>query len=172
MVRALTDKNRLSSLFPKVAEQWHPTKNGDLTPNDISYGSEKKVWWVCEEGHEWVSTVYNRTNGNGCERCSKSSISEVSQEWLDSLNIPQECRETTLPDLKMRVDAFVPETNTVYEFFGDYWHGNPARFSLGDFNKHNGKTFGQLYEETKTRIFRLKTAGYLLVYVWEKDYRK
>jgi len=162
--------NSLSFLRPDIAAQWHPTKNGRLTAKGISHGSEKKVWWVCEKGHEWESTVYNRTNGNGCEKCSKSSISEVSQEWLDSLGIPEENREITLQDLKMRVDAFVPEINTVYEFFGDYWHGNPDRFDLEDFNKHNGKTFGELYEETKTRVIRLRKAGYKIIYIWENDF--
>ena len=25
--------------------EWHPTKNGNLTPQQVAAGSDKKVWW-------------------------------------------------------------------------------------------------------------------------------
>ena len=67
-------------------------------------------------------------------------------------------------------DGFDSETNTVYEFFGDYWHGNPEIFSRGEKNSHNGKTFGQLYDETKARVSRLEEVGYKVRFVWENDF--
>ena len=54
----------------KLLQQWHPTKNGALTPREISYGSSKKVWWICEKGHEWQSAVYTRSSGSGCPYCA------------------------------------------------------------------------------------------------------
>jgi len=59
----------------------------------------------------------------------------------------------------------------VYEFFGDYWHGNPEIFSPRKKNSHNGKTFGELYEDTKTRISRLEEADYKVIYIWENDFK-
>jgi len=172
--RKVCDDNCLATLNPEVAKEWHPVKNGALTPKDFIVGSNKRVWWLCENGHEWKTDIYSRTkkdNPTGCSVCIEGSpVSKISQEWLDSLNIPKECREIFLPDLNYKVDAFVSETNTVYEFFGDYWHGNPDRFDRTQEHPVCKKTFGQLYEETKTRISRLKTAGYLLVYVWERDF--
>ena len=44
-----------------LLRQWHDSKNGDLTPSDVSFGSHKKIWWRCNEGHEWQSAVYART---------------------------------------------------------------------------------------------------------------
>ena len=38
--------------IPELAAEWHPTKNGELVPEDISYGSGRKLWWRCAEGHE------------------------------------------------------------------------------------------------------------------------
>jgi len=59
--------NDLATRFPAIAAQWHPTRNGDLRPDQVSAGSSKKVWWRCEEGHEWHTPVSNRTSkGNGC----------------------------------------------------------------------------------------------------------
>ena len=46
--------------------QWNDSKNGDLTPADVSFGSHKKIWWLCEYGHEWQAEVYSRTSGRGC----------------------------------------------------------------------------------------------------------
>jgi very-short-patch-repair endonuclease len=62
--------NSLQEVNPLLAQQWHPTKNGSLLPRHVSAGSEKKVWWLCEKGHEWEAVVYSRNNGSGCPRCS------------------------------------------------------------------------------------------------------
>lgn len=45
-------KNSLEIMFPEVAKQWS-THNFPLLPKDVSYGSNKKVWWRGECGHEW-----------------------------------------------------------------------------------------------------------------------
>lgn len=51
--------------------QWHPTLNGSLTPDAVTYGS-KKVWWQCPEGHVWRAVVYSRTGTKkcGCPVCA------------------------------------------------------------------------------------------------------
>ena len=45
----------LAEVNPELAKEWHQTKNGELKPNDFTYGSGTKVWWKCDEGldHEW-----------------------------------------------------------------------------------------------------------------------
>ena len=50
--------------------QWHPVKNGPLTPRQVSYGSRQKIWWLCPKGHAWQAAVYTRVGvptvpGNG-----------------------------------------------------------------------------------------------------------
>ena len=44
------DKKSLAETHPEIAKQWHPTKNGSLTPFDLSIGSGKLVWWKCAKG--------------------------------------------------------------------------------------------------------------------------
>ena len=68
--RAACDDNCLSTLNPELAKEWHPTKNKNLTPNDVTQYSNKKVWWICKRNHEWSATVANRTYGKGCPYCS------------------------------------------------------------------------------------------------------
>lgn len=70
--------NSLISRAPEVAKEWHPKKNGGLTPADITSGSAKKVWWLCtkNEGHEWAMPVADRTSqGQGCPFCANRRVS-------------------------------------------------------------------------------------------------
>ncbi len=62
--------NDLATTHPMLAAEWHPTKNGKLTPQKVSKSSNKKVWWQCEHGHAWEAAIYSRINGNGCPYCS------------------------------------------------------------------------------------------------------
>lgn len=63
--------NDLTSTCPELAAQWHPVKNGELTPEMVTYGSDKNVWWQCALGHEWKATVGNRaTKGHECPYCT------------------------------------------------------------------------------------------------------
>ena len=64
----------LAALRPELVAEWHPTKNGDLTPKDVTPGSTKRVWWMCSEGHEWVAMVSNRSKGSGCPYCTGKKV--------------------------------------------------------------------------------------------------
>lgn len=48
-------ENDLASQAPDIAAQWHPQKNAPITPDQVTAGSQKCVWWLCEHGHEWPS---------------------------------------------------------------------------------------------------------------------
>ncbi|WP_104062308.1 zinc-ribbon domain-containing protein [Arthrobacter sp. 4R501] len=69
--RTLSGYNDLASLQPRVADSWHPTKNGDVSPSDVNQYSNSMRWWLCEQSHEWKSTVSNRSHGQGCPSCSE-----------------------------------------------------------------------------------------------------
>ena len=70
--KVLKGYNDLETLNPRVASEWHPIRNGVLTPDMVSCGSHKKVWWKCCEGHEWCAVVYSRTGTRqtGCPECA------------------------------------------------------------------------------------------------------
>ena len=69
--RRVSEDNNLLSLFPKVASEWHPTKNGELKPEEFAGRSGKKVWWLCPKNHDYESIISNRTSKNpsGCPHC-------------------------------------------------------------------------------------------------------
>jgi hypothetical protein len=72
--------NCLKTISPKLASEWHPTKNSNLTPRDVTPNSDKKVWWLCSKNknHEWDAVIGSRNNGNGCPYCSKRRRQLVS----------------------------------------------------------------------------------------------
>ena len=64
--------NDLATTHPKIAAQWHSGLNGQLTPQMVTAGSHKKVWWICVEDHVWKAVVYSRTGKQqrGCPVCA------------------------------------------------------------------------------------------------------
>ena len=62
----------LATTHPEIAEQWHPTKNGYLTPDDVVGGKDEKIWWKCPKGddHEWEAIIYSRKSGSDCPVCA------------------------------------------------------------------------------------------------------
>ena len=63
--------NCLETVNQHLAMEWHPIKNGNLTPGDVLPGSHKKVWWICSKGHEWQAAIHNRNKGNKCPYCAR-----------------------------------------------------------------------------------------------------
>jgi hypothetical protein len=74
--RSVNKENCLKTKNPSLATQWHPMKNGDLTPEDVTPGSHKKVWWLCAKGHEWQAYVFKRTRGSACPYCAGKKASK------------------------------------------------------------------------------------------------
>ena len=68
-------ENDFATQYPQLAVQWHPTKNGNLTPEQIPPATTRKVWWRCEKGHEWQASVSSRTcGGSGCPVCAGKKV--------------------------------------------------------------------------------------------------
>lgn len=77
--------NDLLTLYPKLASEWHPTKNGDLTPQGITAGSPKNIWWKCGKGHEWEAKVRGRAvKGGGCYQCNLVSLKVGSRSIVEN----------------------------------------------------------------------------------------
>lgn len=89
-------ENNLQAVLPEIAKQWHPTKNGKLTPRKVTPGSKKKVWWMCEKRHEWEAAILNRKYGNKCPYCVGKRASkeynlavlhpEIAKQWHPDKN--------------------------------------------------------------------------------------
>jgi hypothetical protein len=76
----------LAGKFPNIAKEWHPRKNGDVLPDDVSWGSRKEVWWQCSLSHEWKDSVTHRTGSmkTGCPYCSGYRVSELNNITINA----------------------------------------------------------------------------------------
>ena len=85
---------------PVLLAQWDRERNGDLTPDDVTYGSRRKVWWRCEKGHSWQAQIKSRTLlGAGCPICSNRAVAsgvndlatlrpDLAAQWDPERNLP------------------------------------------------------------------------------------
>lgn len=96
----------------------------------------------------------------------KNSISKWGTEWLNQFELTHREHIIIVNGIRYRVDGFNQTTNTIYEYFGSFWHGNPIIYKSDDVNPVCKKTFGQLYNETIIRIKNLKEAGYTVITEW------
>lgn len=80
--RVLAGFNDLATLHPKIAAQWDSTLNSGLTPEMVTPGSHKRVWWKCAEGHVWKTAIYSRTGKQkcGCPVCAGKATRQVKYE--------------------------------------------------------------------------------------------
>lgn len=81
--KVLAGFNDLATTHPDVAAQWHPDLNGSLTPQQVTAGSNRRIWWICPEGHVWRTAVYNRTGKKrqtGCPICAGNYRSTSKQQ--------------------------------------------------------------------------------------------
>jgi hypothetical protein len=116
--------------------------------------------------------------GQGCPGCNNRGYSKTQIEWLnfiskrDGITIihAENEGEFAIPNTRFKADGYCIETNTVYEFHGDYWHGNPNVFDSNEFNKTTKCTFGELYQKTLDKEQQIKDMGFNLVTMWENDW--
>jgi hypothetical protein len=95
----------LVETHPKLALEWHPTKNGDDKPENYSKGSHKKVWWLLPCGHETEQTILNRYNGIGCPYCSKRGRTRLLKGFNDlQTKFPEIAKEFSYKNLKTSSD--------------------------------------------------------------------
>ncbi len=81
----VSSDNCLQERNPRLAAEWHPTKNGKLTPADVTLGTARKVWWVCSAGHEWTAAINDRNRGNGCPTCGNRKRGDATRGTLKEM---------------------------------------------------------------------------------------
>ena len=173
--------NCLATLNPELAKEWHLSKNGELTPWKVTLYSNKKVWWKCKEcGHEWPSSISNRSgkDENGCPKCSKSKGEKIIQEIFDRyniINIPQykfkDCRnKNPLPfDIAIFVDEEKIKLKLLIEYDGEQ-HFYPVNFG-GISNKRAEENFRrtQKHDLIKNNYCLKNNITLLRIPYWEFD---
>ena len=98
--------NDLQTVNPELAKQWHPTKNGNLKPTEVTCGATKRVWWIfpyddpetgMRHDFEWQASIQSRNHGSGCPYLSHQLIRkgfndlqavnpELAKQWHPTKN--------------------------------------------------------------------------------------
>lgn len=156
--------------FLKKAQEVHKGKYTYITESYTGITDLMEI--VCPIHGVFKQSADVHKRGNGCQRCGSGPISKISQHWLDSLNVSNREQWITINNQRYKVDGYDGQTNTIYEFLGDYWHGNPKVHAPEKINSHNKSSFKELHEDTMSRLETFKNAGYNLTYIWEQDYLK
>ena len=91
--KVLPGFNDLATVAPEIAAQWHPVLNGTLTPQMVTAGSNRKVWWICSEGHIWRAAVANRAlsgyKHTGCPVCAGRTSIKNKHEYYHMIEKTQ-----------------------------------------------------------------------------------
>ena len=163
----------LSLTKDDILQRFHQVHGNRYDYADVIYPNVRNhVEIICRDHGKFVLQPRSHLSGAGCPVCHKGK-SRKADLWLDHLNIASLIREYKLLEIpKAPVDGYDPLTNTVYQFHGDYWHGNPASFDSEYYNKQAKRTMGELYERTLLADNQIREWGYNLVVMWENDWKK
>ena len=182
--------NCLATKNPELAKEWHPMKNGDLTPYNVTENSSQYAWWKCDKGHEWYSSISNRSgkNKSGCPKCKtpkgekrckeifvKNNFIEIIQEEFDKLSdIEKNINIYFIPQKKFKglfglkngslsYDFYLPKYNLLIEYQGNFHDGTGA----SDWTKKELKT-QQAHDKIKNDY--AKNNNIELLEIWYYDF--
>ena len=106
-IEFMEKEKSLAKTKPELLKEWNYEKKGNLTPESIAPSSSKKVWWMCPKGHEYETSILNKTKRNGtkCPICCNQKVLKGYND-LKTLN----------PDLAIEVDLFKNDGKTSEDF--------------------------------------------------------
>jgi very-short-patch-repair endonuclease len=136
----------------EIVNQWHPTKNGDLKPYQFSFGSDKKIWWLCDKNilHEWEAKISGRCRGSKCPYCCNQKCIINNSIVTTHPEIVKQWHPTKNRDLKPEMFTFgsgekvwwLCEKNILHE-----WETSISKRSRGDGCPHcKNKTQDKLHK--------------------------
>lgn len=146
-------------------------------------GVRGKIWIRCKAHGLFEQKAIEHLRGSGCSACTRNGgHSKIALRWIraeaelrgwSGVRTAEHLGEFVVPGTLYKVDGYHKESNTILEFHGDIFHGNPNKchpFSRP--NPFSKKMAFVLYRETKKRESALRALGYNLIVMWESEYRR
>lgn len=137
--------------------------------NVVYKGITERVEIICQTHGSFWQTPREHWDQSGCQKCANFATSQAEKKWLEDLNVPEIQKSIRIEGKLYKFDGYNPTTNTVYEFFGDFWHGNPDVYPPEDINPRNKRPFGELYQESLDRVALFEKHGYTVIVKWETE---
>ena len=134
------------------------------------------------QDHYWSPMLNDLINNkSGCPHCNTTGYSKAEIEWIEfvmateGIYIQHAKNGGQVSICDRSVDGMCYETNSVYQFHGDFWHGNPAKYNQNKIHpkyKEKGLTYGDKYKETLIKDQELRDQGYNVVIMWELEWKE
>lgn len=144
--------------------------------SDVEWVSDDvPITIVCKKHGKLSMDYQNHVGlGRGCKFCG-STRRKKQNDWLDYVGLPsgEKYREVTIrfsDKTYCFADGYDPIKLIVYEFNGDYFHGNPSKYSAEVINRFTGKTMSEEFERTSRKKAKLIDAGYSVIDIWEMEW--
>jgi hypothetical protein len=142
-------------------------------------GGSKPITVICKKHGEFYILPYLHKRGKGCQKCSNQH-SRISMSWLlfmekrylTEIQHAENCGEFVIPGTRYKVDGYIKSSNIIFEFHGDFWHGNPKIYDETKINPRISKTYGELYKQTNEKSKLIIEKGYKLIEIWENEWNK
>jgi len=163
--------------FQERCKKIHSMADYDYSKTVYS-GMDKKIKVICKiHGEFEILARYFLDKERGCKKCSikQSNKSKKEIEWLNSLNVPIMDRNIFLKieNKNFNVDGIDYNEKKIYEFYGDFFHGNPLLYDPDEINPLLKESYGDLYKKTIEKENYLKMyKGFELITIWESEFDK
>lgn len=175
-------KRKTTPMFISEANLIHQNK---YTYKHVVYkNTHTKILITCSiHGNFSMTPKDHLTGKQGCRYCAhKKAFSGKALRWLTQIEQSKGIRlqhannggEFSIPTTRFKADGYCIKTNTIYEFYGDKFHGNPDKYSSTEYcHPFNKKlTAGELYNMTMQRENTLRALGYNVVTIWEHEFKE
>lgn len=134
----------LFSVYPELEKEWHPTKNEALPVISITKNSNKKIWWICKNGHEWQAAAATRNKGHGCPYCTGFYPTKENNLLIKAPDIAKEWHLT-------KNDELTPENIAPFSMKKVWWQcerGHEWQASVS--NRYQGRGCSQCSSELRS----------------------
>ena len=135
-----------------ILDAWDYDVNA-IKPTEISFGSHKKINWICLRGHKYAQSPLTRINDHGCPICAKDqkySLSEqivfyyIHRAFPDAVNNEKEIIRP------FELDVYIPSKRTAIEYDGLRWHEDKMERDLEK---------NRLCKKNKIKLIRIREEG-------------
>lgn len=132
---------------------------------DPNYNNLEKNMETCMQRYGIAYGVLKaKSNGIGISKPQQRLYDLIKEKY------PNAVLEYYIPELKISADIYIPEKNLIVEFFGDYWHCNPAKYSGDYYHRYIHLSASDIWEKDKVRENNIKELGYDFQIIWESDF--
>lgn len=166
----------LAKTNQQIVNQLFSTHGNAIKLNELyKHAINKNHEFICSKGHTWETSLGNILySRSGCPYCHNASSSKPEKQWLALLNNKNIVENALLRiegiSYTVRPDGYDPTTKTIYEFYGDYWHGHISLWNSS--RKVRGLSMREVNMKTRKKEKALLKAGYKVVYCWEYDFKR